>query len=60
MFCFGLLLFMWCDAEQQRVPVDSFCQLAKPVYWAAADTRQTKEQVDRHNRVFKAICQVKK
>lgn len=34
-------------------PADTFCQIAKPIYWSAKDTRRTKEQADIHNRKLK-------
>ena len=59
MLCYGLLVVMWCEAAQQPIPVDTFCQLYKPVYWSAADSRKTKEQVDSLNTQWKAICKGK-
>lgn len=59
MLCYGLLFVLWCDAPQP-VTLDSFCQIARPVYWSPADTRATKEQVDRHNRIWKAMCRENK
>jgi hypothetical protein len=59
MFCYGLLVMFWCEAAQQQIPVDSFCQLYEPVRWAAADTRKTKEQADAMNAKWKAICATK-
>lgn len=38
-------------------PTDSFCQIARPIRWAAGDTRKTKEQADTHNRKWKRLCQ---
>lgn len=58
MICFGLIV-MVCQAQAQLPPAQSaasFCAVAKPIYWAAADTRQTKEQVDEHNSVWKRLC----
>lgn len=34
----------------------TFCQVARPILWSAADTRRTKEQADAHNRKGKALC----
>lgn len=56
MFCYGFLVMFWCAAENQKIPVDSFCELYAPVYWSAADTRKTKEQADLNNTRWKAIC----
>lgn len=33
-----------------------FCEVAKPILWHKDDTRATKEQADKHNRTYKAIC----
>lgn len=54
--CYGLVFIMWCEAAQSTVPVDSFCQLYEPVYLSHADTRATKEQADKLNQKWKAIC----
>ena len=55
MLCYGLLFIMWCDAPSP-VATDSYCSIARPIYWNAKDTRKTKEAVDTHNRVWKATC----
>jgi len=34
----------------------TYCAVATPFYWSSADTRKTKEQADRINRVGKALC----
>lgn len=34
----------------------TFCQVAKPFYWSATDSRATKEQADEHNRVGRKLC----
>jgi hypothetical protein len=41
-------------------PTDTFCQIYRPVYWSAKDTRQTKEGNDINNRKYKALCLGKK
>jgi hypothetical protein len=56
--CTGWALFyvsMTCTAPPQPV-LDTFCQNYKPVYWATADTRKTKEQNDINNRRWKKLC----
>lgn len=58
MICFGFLVIFAC---QQSAPATNtgaapFCQVAKPIYWSAADTRMTKEQVDELNAVGKRLC----
>lgn len=56
MWCVGLLV-MWCQvAEPVPAQGATFCQVSRPIYWSAGDTRKTKEQVDRHNRVWKRLC----
>lgn len=57
MLCFGLIV-MVCQLQQQPA-TDTFCQTYMPVYWSAADTRKTKEQVDTNNRKWKRLCAVK-
>jgi hypothetical protein len=56
MLCIGILV-MFC---QQPAPAATagakFCDVAKPLYWAAADTRRSKEQADIHNRKWKQLC----
>lgn len=36
--------------------VDSFCALAKPIYWSAKDTDETIAQAKEHNAVWKSRC----
>ena len=56
MICFGILV-MYCVSQQPAVANGAtFCQIAKPVYWDATDTRQTKEQIDKQNRIGKRLC----
>jgi hypothetical protein len=54
MWCFGLLVSFCLSSPTP--PIDSYCQIARPIYWSAHDTRATKAAVDRHNRVWKATC----
>lgn len=55
--CYGLLFVMFCELPPQPAAAGAtFCQIAEPIYWAAADTRKTKEQADRHNRKGKRLC----
>jgi hypothetical protein len=58
MWCVGFLFVMHCEpADQQAVASGAtFCQVAKPFYWSAKDTRSTKEQADTWNRKGKALC----
>jgi hypothetical protein len=46
-------------AKQQAGPalaVAPYCEVARPVYWSAKDTRATKEQADRENAKWKRLC----
>jgi hypothetical protein len=46
-------------AKQQAEPgvaAAPYCEVARPVYWSAKDTRATKEQVDRENAKWKRLC----
>jgi hypothetical protein len=55
--------FLFCFLTPVAPPVQrqlSFCDGYKPgITWSARDTRQTKEQIDRKNRVYKALCKSK-
>jgi hypothetical protein len=53
--CIGFLFFYHC-VTPENPPTDSYCQIASPIFWSAQDTRKTKEQADRHNRVWKSLC----
>lgn len=59
MTCVGFLFFFSCTPASNPPPVDTFCTRYQPIRWSAADTRGTKEQVDRLNRRWKATCQRK-
>lgn len=57
MTCTGFaFIFAHLTCTQPAPPPDTYCHIAKPVYWSKSDTRATKEQVDRHNRVWKRLC----
>ena len=46
-------------AKQQTDPaiaVAPYCDVARPIYWSAQDTRATKEQADRENAKWKRLC----
>ena len=58
MMCFGLII-MFCQPQSAPPVADTYCEIAKPIYWSAGDTRATKEQVDRENRKFKRLCRTK-
>jgi hypothetical protein len=59
MTCTGiafLFVSMTCTLATSP-PADTYCQIAKPIYWSPGDSRKTKEQADVHNRVWKKLCQ---
>ncbi len=45
-----------CQTAKQAAPRSNFCEIAKPIFWSANDTRATKEQIDSYNRRGKALC----
>lgn len=59
MTCLGFLFIFSCELPQPQV-VSDYCMIARPIYWHSTDTRKTKEQVDSHNRVWKALCKLEK
>lgn len=57
MTCTGFaLIFVHLQCTQPAPPPDTYCQIAKPIYWSKNDTRETKAQADRENRKWKALC----
>lgn len=60
MNCTGFaFIFVMMTCDQPLPPQTAgakFCQVYQPVYWNKDDTRQTKEQVDSNNRVWKKLC----
>lgn len=61
MTCTGfafLFVSMTCT-QQVTAPTDTFCAIAKPIFWSSRDTRITKEQADIHNRKIKQLCRKK-
>jgi hypothetical protein len=63
MLCFGIFL-MVCNPSQAQEPVvphATFCETMNtinggPIIWSPSDTRRTKEQADKINRVGKSLC----
>lgn len=49
-------LFVSMTCQPSGAPPDTYCNIAKPIYWSRNDTRATKEQADRENRKWKRIC----
>lgn len=56
MWCVGLLVTYCFVAQPTATTGATFCQVYKPTYWSANDTRKTKEQVDSLNRTWKRLC----
>lgn len=57
MLCFGFLVFFACpEAAEVPPPAAPYCDIARPIYWSAQDTRATKEAADRENRKWKRLC----
>jgi hypothetical protein len=54
--CFGLFIMVCQVGKSAPPPASSYCDIAKPIYWSAQDTRATKEAIDTHNRVYKSLC----
>jgi len=57
--CFGLFIMVCQAGKAAPAPASGYCDIAKPIYWNAQDTRATKEAVDTHNRVYKRLCMQK-
>ncbi|MDP2410340.1 MAG: hypothetical protein Q8M26_08645 [Pseudolabrys sp.] len=57
MLCIGFIIMHCVSTAAPPVTAGAlFCQVAKPIIWHAGDTRMTKEQADRHNRIGKELC----
>lgn len=57
--CLGFLIFFQCQLPPTPPPADTYCQIARPIFFSKNDTRETKEQIDIANRKWKALCQRK-
>jgi hypothetical protein len=44
------------ELPQPAVAVAPYCDVARPIYWSAKDTRATKDQADRENAKWKRLC----
>jgi hypothetical protein len=52
-----LVVLSGCAGElPPTLAVAPYCELARPIYWSAKDTRTTKEQADRENAKWKRLC----
>jgi hypothetical protein len=47
---------MGSGASTSPPPADTFCLVAKPIYWSAGDTDETIKQVKAHNAAGKILC----
>lgn len=57
MICVGLFVMVCNPTGAQPVAQHAaFCDVYKPVYWSAHDTRATKEAVDTNNAKWKRLC----
>jgi len=57
MTCVGFLFVFSCEPQQAAPPpASTYCQIARPIYWAPKDTRATKEAIDSHNAAWKRTC----
>lgn len=57
--CVGIafiFLEMTCTPVGLAEDPNGYCNLARPIYWSAKDSRGTKEQVDRENAKWKRLC----
>jgi hypothetical protein len=53
------LLSLCACAKQQPEPAAAlapYCDVARPIFWSAKDSRATKEQADRENAKWKRLC----
>ncbi len=58
MTCTGFAFILVHLTCQQPAASDgaTFCQTYAPVHWSSKDTRLSKEQNDKNNRVWKRLC----
>ena len=54
--CLGFLFAFQCQVPATPPASAPYCDIARPIYWAPGDTRETKEQADRENRKWKRLC----
>jgi hypothetical protein len=54
----AVVLLAACAKQQPEpaVAIAPYCDVARPIYWSAKDTRATKEQADRENAKWKRLC----
>lgn len=56
MWCIGVIVAYCITPPLAATAGATFCQIAHPIQWSVNDTRLTKEQVDRFNRIGKKLC----
>lgn len=57
MTCKGFaFLFVSMTCQPTGAPPDTYCQIAKPVYWSRADSAETKWQIKRENAKWMKLC----
>ncbi len=59
MTCIGFAFFfvyMTCTQTAPAPSGASFCSTYRPILWSAKDSRKTKEQADKMNRVYRKVC----
>lgn len=58
--CTGMIILVFgqltCTMPTPPAPPDTFCTRYSPIYWAEADTKETKDKVDQMNRRWKRSC----
>lgn len=52
----SLLLLSGCVTTTATRGADTYCQIARPITWADADTDETIEQVKSNNAVWNELC----
>jgi hypothetical protein len=52
----ALLLSACAKEAEPAIAVAPYCDVARPIYWSAKDSRATKEQADRENAKWKRLC----
>jgi len=55
MLCFGILV-AYCMSRDVPSNAATFCKTATPLYFSKSDTLQTREEIDTHNKIGKALC----
>jgi len=56
-WCFGIILMVCQPADAPKAPLDTYCQIAKPVRPSRQDTKETQIQAAREFAKWKDRCQ---